>query len=859
MTTARTTHELKLILMDRAESLRERRQIKKAGKKRLLELAREAGINYDPPHYFGTNVQVTEVRRDYQVVRNEEGKIIGTLAVPEKTYEERRAEAEEARRQEDLIQAARSGASTPLPADQAKREEVIKAAQEGTRSRILQSYLRKRPQQQPAAQTFLYPAYVDYQGRPVTKPTQFMRLEFIPHKVTTEPGAGAGGVSYVDMQRPSKYKLVRRTKDLYSAANVKLSRVTEPLVNTLFDVDFQGYTDYARSNPIYMQAQGAIKGSIVDLRDKPVKFVGLTAVGYVTAGVGRLAGAAPITRKAFEYGIAGLGGLYAGSKAVEYQRAATDIERGAVIGRMFTELGALKLGTRGYSATAAAITRTRPSEITANIRFNDVITQSRATASNFEITAGQRLTSPLKFYQLKGKLYGKAYQANVLYDVDTGISRSNILYKGQVYSRAYRFIDNTPGFKPRRVIRSIDFLYKPEPGALLASRIQYREGFKGSRTYAEDAIEETVFGRYDTRTELKFINQQAAISKALATPAIRNIKSFEYEVTPYGRSKILRGIDAEAYPAGFTFGKKGKLPSDVLIAEITEGGYKVGYYKQSRLRQGTLIYSKQYGTYKYTRHFYYKVPEIELTMPKGKKAQLGAGTFNKGMLSESSPKIDAQKAISPRFSRLNARLLSGLVEPARLSGLYIPLGAFDSADLTRADLTRIGTRAELRLQPEQALKNQPMIENMLKVDSIADIKAMQAPELMIRSRVNVRAYAEYRLASRLSVDVAPVMQPALAPAMAGNISINRPVIPENVPADIFIPKIPELQYGKFAVTRMVKSRRGKQQFEYKADITSVVFNIRADKALNNLTGLELRPIINNKSSKDTNNLLRGIL
>ena len=54
-----------------------------------LELGEKLGIDYNPPANFGTNTEVTLVKKTEQIVRDDTGKIIGTLGVPEQTYEQR--------------------------------------------------------------------------------------------------------------------------------------------------------------------------------------------------------------------------------------------------------------------------------------------------------------------------------------------------------------------------------------------------------------------------------------------------------------------------------------------------------------------------------------------------------------------------------------------------------------------------------------------------------------------------------------------------------------------------------------------------------------------------------------------------
>lgn len=82
--------------------LRARLQNKLSSKQFRLDTARELNINYDPEANFGTNVPVTEVRQKYQVVR-QEGKIVGTLAQPERSYEERQGAAAYERQKQEII------------------------------------------------------------------------------------------------------------------------------------------------------------------------------------------------------------------------------------------------------------------------------------------------------------------------------------------------------------------------------------------------------------------------------------------------------------------------------------------------------------------------------------------------------------------------------------------------------------------------------------------------------------------------------------------------------------------------------------------------------------------------------------
>lgn len=75
-----------------------RRQIQHMSKKQRLYAIDKLGYTYDPQAAFGTNVQVTERTRTKQVVRDESGKITGTLSVPKQTYEQRAAMPEMTKR-----------------------------------------------------------------------------------------------------------------------------------------------------------------------------------------------------------------------------------------------------------------------------------------------------------------------------------------------------------------------------------------------------------------------------------------------------------------------------------------------------------------------------------------------------------------------------------------------------------------------------------------------------------------------------------------------------------------------------------------------------------------------------------------
>lgn len=57
----------------------------------ILEYAEKANINYNPPVNFGLNPTAvnTIVQSNFQVVRDDDGKIIGTLSIPSQTYEQR--------------------------------------------------------------------------------------------------------------------------------------------------------------------------------------------------------------------------------------------------------------------------------------------------------------------------------------------------------------------------------------------------------------------------------------------------------------------------------------------------------------------------------------------------------------------------------------------------------------------------------------------------------------------------------------------------------------------------------------------------------------------------------------------------
>lgn len=102
MTTANSYRELKQKIVDEAlkdvsksRRLREKRllEAEMGSKARTLELAKKYNITYDPPANFGANTKVTEVKQSHQVVRDDKGKIVGTLAVPEQTYEQRKETA----------------------------------------------------------------------------------------------------------------------------------------------------------------------------------------------------------------------------------------------------------------------------------------------------------------------------------------------------------------------------------------------------------------------------------------------------------------------------------------------------------------------------------------------------------------------------------------------------------------------------------------------------------------------------------------------------------------------------------------------------------------------------------------------
>lgn len=65
------------------------RQLRRMSKRERLDYAKDKGWEYNPPSNFGTNVETTAHIQQSQLVRNSQGKIVGKISTPDKTYEER--------------------------------------------------------------------------------------------------------------------------------------------------------------------------------------------------------------------------------------------------------------------------------------------------------------------------------------------------------------------------------------------------------------------------------------------------------------------------------------------------------------------------------------------------------------------------------------------------------------------------------------------------------------------------------------------------------------------------------------------------------------------------------------------------
>jgi hypothetical protein len=174
--------------------------------------------------------------------------------------------------------------------------------------------------------------------------------------------------------------------------NRRASRYTKPVVNTLFDTEFSGYTEKAKSNPVYMGIQGAEKQVLTDVRDKPVTAAAIYGAGVVVGGAeyglarGAVSGikyVAPASKYA-QVGMKGagyvMGGAYGVVKTAEIARAPTAEARGRVVGGAVVEVGAFA----GGAATTQLATN-RASVALAN--------RAARSSQGKVITSGQELAT----------------------------------------------------------------------------------------------------------------------------------------------------------------------------------------------------------------------------------------------------------------------------------------------------------------------------------------------------------------------------------------------------------------------------------------------------------------------------------
>lgn len=286
---------------------------------------------------------------------------------------------------------AREGYSITVPDDPVVRARIMRAAEQGTRERIIQKRY-STPQNTPPTAPAALPAsfFVGMVTRdPVTgaAPTNKTAFPFI------EPYAGPAEVSYREIpakpaQEPKS--LYGKASDFLTRVNEKVSKVTKPVFNTLFDTDYQGYTPAARKNPIYMYLQGAEKQFIEDVRDKPVTNAGLFAAGYATSGLFSSVGSSKLLPPALKLAGGAATGWYAGTKIAQTVEAPDAEAKGRVAGSAAVELTFLGLGAKTYKAVnypdttetvkLAKTTRTVSGGSTKDItQYKGVIKQGRYT------------------------------------------------------------------------------------------------------------------------------------------------------------------------------------------------------------------------------------------------------------------------------------------------------------------------------------------------------------------------------------------------------------------------------------------------------------------------------------------------
>lgn len=642
------------------------------------------------------------------------------------------------------------------------------------------------------------PAFVDIRGRYTTDPEKVVTRGITP--VTLSTKTVSENVSYY----PTKIPTGKLSKIIVpiSKLNLRLSKYSKPLISSMFDLEFDSYTEMARDNPLYMFEQQATKTFLKDVAQKPGTGIALAGVGFATSGVshGLVSVGSKLISRGYKIGgtaiksipiltSIGLGGAYAGVKGYEMSKAPTAEMKGRVLGHTAFELGSFGLGSLAYKATA--------------VKVSDYMNRPKVKVSQSKTTR----------HIIKGKTYDVTF-------TEGRVRAGKKLYK-------IRAVTNERWFPQGKDLlsQSMTKFKITQLGGKGVTKTFTASGRGLARTTLTDktykVTDTEVFFKIG-KTQKSFFTQDFISAKG--TPNLMKGTEFSFKTD---KSGLLKFSSAGKF--------RSILQAEVLSNKQTQFWLTKGFDKPLKLPKGFKILPDERGVF------------VKESILKSTRGSLGKTNLNY-ILQPKSQFKPTTNLIGTRFYKTSfGGIVKELAMPKVKVTPMLVLGSKSVQKSATETVTKSLTKPVVKPLSKTLTFPSTKIISIPKIKTIS--KPVQEPKPI--SEVMQKAIQQPTLKVIQQPMQRVVQKPLLRPSkVIPSIGLTIPFIipeppPSPPPTGFNLPSFGEI----LGMGRKIK--KGGRGFLYKADLESIFLNIgKVGKTPSiQLTGLESRPIIRSRRKK----------